>query len=196
MRLIFRVGWAPFGTKVSTFGRSTVSRVEGQCMEDQRAGGYPRVAPCLPYADVAEALAWLEEAFGLRERLRFADEDGRVNHAEMTVGDDGLPMLGSPGSDYRKPKQSGVGERARARHARRCRRALSARSSGRCEDHARARRRGLRRASVRRAGPRGPLVVLRPAHQGRRALQVGRGHPVVGERHTDSEGSPWRRNPR
>ncbi len=77
-------------------------------MEEQHAAGYPRVTPYLLYADVAEALAWLAEAFGFEERLRFTGDDGRVNHAEMTIAEDGLLMLGSPGPDYRNPKQLGA----------------------------------------------------------------------------------------
>lgn len=67
------------------------------------ARDFPTVTPYLLYEDVGEALAWLSNAFGFRERLRFTDEDGIVNHAEMTVGPDGAIMLGHPGPDYRNP---------------------------------------------------------------------------------------------
>jgi PhnB protein len=69
---------------------------------------YPRVTPYLLYEDVPAALAWLAEAFGFRERLRLAADDGTVNHAEMTIGDDGVVMLGHPGPEYRDPNRSGV----------------------------------------------------------------------------------------
>jgi PhnB protein len=65
---------------------------------------YPRVTPYLLYEDVSAALAWLAEAFGFRERLRLPAEDGTVTHAEMTIGDDGVLMLGHPGPDYRDPR--------------------------------------------------------------------------------------------
>lgn len=68
---------------------------------------YPAVTPYLLYEDVAAALEWLAAAFGFRERLRFAAEDGSVNHAEMDVGTDGLIMLGDPGDDYRNPSRLG-----------------------------------------------------------------------------------------
>jgi PhnB protein len=73
------------------------------------ADRYPTVTPYLLYEDVAEALAWLERAFGFQERLRFTTDDGTVNHAEMTVGEDGLVMLGHPGPDYRDPRHTGGG---------------------------------------------------------------------------------------
>lgn len=69
--------------------------------------GVPRVTPYLLYEDVAAALDWLSAAFGFRERLRYAEEDGTVTHAEMTL-EDGLVMLGDPGPDYRNPRQLGA----------------------------------------------------------------------------------------
>ena len=67
---------------------------------------YPRISPYLLYEDVNGALAWLAAAFGFRERLRFADENGTVTHAEMELGD-GVVMLGDPGPGYRSPKRLG-----------------------------------------------------------------------------------------
>jgi PhnB protein len=67
--------------------------------------GFPRVTPYLLYEDVPTALAWLTKAFGFKERLRFADDDGTVNHAEMEY-EDGVIMLGDPGDHYRSPKRS------------------------------------------------------------------------------------------
>ena len=75
---------------------------------DRDVRPYRTVTPYLLYEDVAAALAWLSDAFGFRERLRFTDEDGTVNHAEMLVGDDGVIMLGHPGPDYRNPRNSGA----------------------------------------------------------------------------------------
>jgi PhnB protein len=70
---------------------------------------YPTVSPYLLYEDVAAALDWLRDAFGFEERLRFADDDGTVTHAEVTVGTDGVVMLGHPGPDYRDPRHLGGG---------------------------------------------------------------------------------------
>jgi len=66
----------------------------------------PDVTPYLLYEDVAAAIDWLEKAFGLRERLRSADPEGTVSHAEMTIGD-GEVMLGWPGPDYQCPRTTG-----------------------------------------------------------------------------------------
>jgi uncharacterized glyoxalase superfamily protein PhnB len=67
----------------------------------------PRIVPYLLYEDVAAALGWLAQAFGLEEHGdRFTGADGRVNHAAMKIGD-GIVMLGCPGSDYRNPKRLG-----------------------------------------------------------------------------------------
>ena len=66
----------------------------------------PRITPYLLYEDVAGALDWLARTFGFRERLRLADPDGKVNHAEMELAD-GVIMLGHPGVDYRNPRRIG-----------------------------------------------------------------------------------------
>jgi uncharacterized glyoxalase superfamily protein PhnB len=66
----------------------------------------PRITPYLYYEDVAQALDWLAEAFGFRERLRMAGADGSIQHAEVELAD-GVIMLGCPGPDYRNPKHLG-----------------------------------------------------------------------------------------
>jgi uncharacterized glyoxalase superfamily protein PhnB len=63
----------------------------------------PTITPMLSYEDVASAIPWLERAFGFRERMRMANDDGTVGHAELTLGD-GVVMLGNPGPDYRSPR--------------------------------------------------------------------------------------------
>lgn len=71
------------------------------------APSYPTVSPYLLYEDAGAAIDWLCQAFGFRERLRFEDDGGVVNHAELEVGSDGLVMIGHPGPDYRSPDRSG-----------------------------------------------------------------------------------------
>ena len=66
----------------------------------------PRISPYLYYEDVAAALAWLERAFGLRERMRIAGPDGEIAHAEVELAE-GVVMMGRPGPDYRNPKRLG-----------------------------------------------------------------------------------------
>jgi uncharacterized glyoxalase superfamily protein PhnB len=74
------------------------------------ADSTPRLCPYLLYENAAAALDWLTRAFGWRERARQAGADGRVTHAEMTLGgggDDAVILLGCPGPQYRNPKHVG-----------------------------------------------------------------------------------------
>jgi len=64
------------------------------------------VTPYLLYEDVGAALAFLSQAFGFRERLRFVEPGGAISHAELEVGD-ALLFLGQPGAGYRNPKHTG-----------------------------------------------------------------------------------------
>lgn len=72
-------------------------------MTSDPARHFPTVTPYLLCADVGTEVEWLSEAFGFCERLRATDDDGSVTHAEMTVGGDGVIMLGRPGPEYRNP---------------------------------------------------------------------------------------------
>ena len=61
--------------------------------------------PMLAYEDVGAAADWLCAAFGFTESgERFADDEGRVTHAELTLGD-GVVMLGFPSAEYRGPRR-------------------------------------------------------------------------------------------
>jgi uncharacterized glyoxalase superfamily protein PhnB len=61
--------------------------------------------PMLTYEDAGAMADWLCEAFGVRESgARFQDEEGRVNHAELSYGD-GEVMLGYAGPEYRGPRR-------------------------------------------------------------------------------------------
>ena len=77
-------------------------------MVDNPPAGTPRVAPYLLYEDLAAAISFLVEAFGFEERFRMTGADGRANHVELGVGDDGLVMAGSPAGDYRNPRHLGA----------------------------------------------------------------------------------------
>ena len=62
-----------------------------------------RAVPMISYEDVAAAAAWLQDAFGFRDRgQRYARTDGTVTHAELEL-DGAVVMLGWPGPDYRGP---------------------------------------------------------------------------------------------
>ena len=63
------------------------------------------VVPMLTYEDVAAAAEWLVRAFGFEESgERFADEEGRITHAEVSFGG-GLVLLGFASPDYRGPRR-------------------------------------------------------------------------------------------
>ncbi len=65
------------------------------------------ITPYLLYEDVAKALAWLTDAFGFEEVLRFQNESGDVTHAELRFGGESI-YLGDPGGDYRSPQHLGT----------------------------------------------------------------------------------------
>jgi uncharacterized glyoxalase superfamily protein PhnB len=64
------------------------------------------LTPYLYYADVDAALAFLGEAFGFEERLRYTGPEGYTSHAEVQVGD-AVVMLGRPSEDFRGPRALG-----------------------------------------------------------------------------------------
>jgi PhnB protein len=49
--------------------------------------GYRTVTPYLIVADCAGAIAFYARAFGATERMRHTMPDGRIGHAELTIGD-------------------------------------------------------------------------------------------------------------
>ncbi len=55
----------------------------------------PNVIPILHYADARAAIDFLERAFGFTRHAVYDGPDGTVAHAELTVGEDGMVMLGS-----------------------------------------------------------------------------------------------------
>jgi uncharacterized glyoxalase superfamily protein PhnB len=66
----------------------------------------PRITPYLYCEDFAQALDFLERAFGLRERMRTTGPGGDILHAEVEL-EDGVVMLGRPGPAYRSPRRLG-----------------------------------------------------------------------------------------
>jgi PhnB protein len=53
---------------------------------------YPTVAPYLSVAGAANAIEFYKKAFGAKERFRLAAPEGRIMHAELTIGN-GLVMM-------------------------------------------------------------------------------------------------------
>ena len=70
--------------------------------------GYNRVSPYLLYEDAAAAIDFLTRAFGFTEKLRMANDDGSVGHAELEFGDS-VVMLADPfpQSGCKPPKELG-----------------------------------------------------------------------------------------
>lgn len=57
----------------------------------------------LAYEDGLAAMDWLCKAFGFTEKTRMTDENGKLAHAELTIGNSSI-MLASPSADYQSPK--------------------------------------------------------------------------------------------
>lgn len=57
--------------------------------------GWPRISAALYCRDPARHIDWLCEAFGFELRLKVEGEDGRIEHSELSFGEDGLVMVGS-----------------------------------------------------------------------------------------------------
>jgi uncharacterized glyoxalase superfamily protein PhnB len=51
-----------------------------------------RLIPYLGYRDCPAAIRFLCEAFGFEERFRFPMPDGKIGHAELTLGDNVLML--------------------------------------------------------------------------------------------------------
>jgi len=59
--------------------------------------GWPRIVPAVYYLEPRVAIEWLCQAFGFEVRLLVEGEGGRVEHSELSFGDDGLIMVGTAG---------------------------------------------------------------------------------------------------
>jgi uncharacterized glyoxalase superfamily protein PhnB len=70
------------------------------------AQGFPRVMPSLRYEDVNAALTWLSRVFGLKEYLRWTDENGIVRFASMRIDNAFIEMMAASES-YQSPKRLG-----------------------------------------------------------------------------------------
>jgi len=67
------------------------------------------VVPILVYEDVGQAIDWLCETFGFRERLRAGAPGGSVSHAQLDIGE-GAIMLGRQGAEFRSPRPNEVSQ--------------------------------------------------------------------------------------
>ena len=66
---------------------------------------YPALSAILFYESFA-TLEWLERAFGFRIQMKYVDGAGRIQHAELALGDAKI-MVGSPTGRWCTPKALG-----------------------------------------------------------------------------------------
>jgi len=62
-----------------------------------------QIIPMLAYEDGTAAMDWLCKVFGFSEKIRMLDDNGKLAHGELVLGD-GIIMLASPTPDYQSPK--------------------------------------------------------------------------------------------
>lgn len=68
-------------------------------MMNNRSAPSATVTPVLVYPDVRAAVAWLEAAFGFRERLRIGDD----HRSQMRIGEDGAVVVADVSDDRVAP---------------------------------------------------------------------------------------------
>lgn len=61
--------------------------------------GYHTVTPYLIVSDVAGLIDFLQQVFDAKESSRFQDQDGRIMHAEVRIGDS-VVMMGQATGDF------------------------------------------------------------------------------------------------
>jgi PhnB protein len=70
--------------------------------------GYHSIQPYLHIRGAAEALEFYKKAFGATERMRMAQADGRIGHAEIQLGDSVVMLADEhPEQDIYSPKHFG-----------------------------------------------------------------------------------------
>ena len=62
-----------------------------------------QIIPMLAYEDGIAAMEWLCKVFGFSEKTKMVDENGKLAHGELILGN-GIIMLASPTPDYQSPK--------------------------------------------------------------------------------------------
>jgi len=70
--------------------------------------GYHTVTPYLIVRGAAQAIEFYKKAFGAKETMRHASPDGRVGHAELTIGDSTIMLADEhPEMGFRGPQSLG-----------------------------------------------------------------------------------------
>ncbi|NCD70676.1 VOC family protein [Mucilaginibacter agri] len=67
------------------------------------ANTYPPIIPMLAYEDGVKAMEWLSRVFGFTEQTKWLDDNGRLTHGELAMGE-GVIMLAEPSPDYQSPR--------------------------------------------------------------------------------------------
>ena len=115
MSFLFRFGYedpesAQSSSQVRTIEDASFTTIEGR--EDMAAKpipeGYHTISPYLAVDDAAKAIEYYKQAFGAEETVRMNAPDGRIGHAELTIGDSHV-MLSDPlpQSSTTPPKELG-----------------------------------------------------------------------------------------
>jgi uncharacterized glyoxalase superfamily protein PhnB len=61
-----------------------------------------QIIPMLSYEEGAVMMDWLCKVFGFIEKTKWLDENGRLTHGEIAMGDSFI-MMASPTPDYKSP---------------------------------------------------------------------------------------------
>jgi PhnB protein len=70
--------------------------------------GYHAITPYLSIEGAANAIEFYKRAFGAKERMRMAQPDGRIGHAELQFGDSCVMLADEfPDMDFRSPRSIG-----------------------------------------------------------------------------------------
>jgi uncharacterized glyoxalase superfamily protein PhnB len=63
----------------------------------------PDIIPMLTYENGVAAMEWLCRVFGFEEKMKWLDEEGKLSHGEICMGE-GMIMLANGNKDYQSPK--------------------------------------------------------------------------------------------
>ena len=62
--------------------------------------GWPRISSCVTYRNAGDMIDWLCRAYGFEIRLKVEGDEGRIEHSELSYGNDGLIMVSSEKQGY------------------------------------------------------------------------------------------------
>ena len=62
--------------------------------------GWPRITSGVTYRDAGNMIDWLCRAYGFEIRLKVEGDQGRIEHSELSYGQDGLIMVSSEKEGY------------------------------------------------------------------------------------------------